>query len=115
MPCENYVIKRMGQEVKNFLNNFRSKASTNTASGSLAEEQSEAGAPSAALMFERHRWLYDRLSLARLLAEIGFREIEVCAHDVSRIPDHKSYHLDTLEDGQIRKPDSFFMEGVKPA
>jgi hypothetical protein len=26
----------------------------------------------------------------------------------------RNYHLAALEDGGIRKPDSFFIEGVKP-
>ena len=113
MPSEDYVVERMGQEVKNFLNNFRSATSENAMSKSGPDVSNPPGEPSEILTFERHRWLYDRLSLARLLAKAGFEEVEVCSHNSSRIDDYESYRLDTLENGSIRKPDSFFMEGTK--
>lgn len=114
MPCEDYVLERMGAEVKNFLGSFRSGGSTNVESKTEAVVPGPSDRAFETLAFERHRWLYDRLSLARLLAETGFGEVQVCAHNSSMIPDFETYRLDTLEDGRIRKPDSFFMEGVKP-
>jgi predicted SAM-dependent methyltransferase len=114
MPCEDYVLERMGEEVKNFLNVFRRTASSGIEKGNTPQDLMTEPQPSQSLSFERHRWLYDRLSLTRLLAESGFREIEQCSHDNSRIPDFARYQLDTLEDGGIRKPDSLFMEGLKP-
>jgi predicted SAM-dependent methyltransferase len=114
MPCEDYVLQRMGDEVKNFLNAFRVTLSKERVSKTEPGHSGDNDAPSQAMTFERHRWLYDRISLARLLAECGFREIDLVAHDRSRIPDFEGYRLDSLEDGRIRKPDSFFMEGVKP-
>jgi hypothetical protein len=113
MPSEGYVLERMGQEVKNFLTNFRSRTSESAMSKNEPDVPSTPGEAADVPSFEKHRWLYDRLSLARLLAQAGFREVEVCSHDSSRIPDYASYRLDTLEDGSIRKPDSFFMEGTK--
>jgi SAM-dependent methyltransferase len=62
---------------------------------------------------EIHRWMYDRYSLKRLLEKVGFSDVRVCRADESRIPDFNSYGLDMIE-GKIRKPDSLFMEGMKP-
>jgi predicted SAM-dependent methyltransferase len=62
---------------------------------------------------EIHRWMYDRISLKRLLLETGFRDIRVCRPAESRIPGFAGYHLDTDAEGKVRKPDSLFMEAVK--
>jgi predicted SAM-dependent methyltransferase len=114
MPCEDYVLERMGEEVKNFLRVFRETKSTEGRNESEPQASAAGEVPSENLTFEKHRWLYDRLSLARLLAEVGFQEVDPVAHNISRIPDFETYHLDTLENGRIRKPDSLFMEAVKP-
>jgi SAM-dependent methyltransferase len=63
---------------------------------------------------EVHRLLYDRFSLGRLLAQAGFSEPRVCNALDSRIPAFHTYNLDTTTDGKTRKPDSFFMEAIKP-
>ncbi len=62
---------------------------------------------------EIHRWMYDAVSLGQLLQQAGFVDIQVCAADQSRIPNFVDYNLDTCK-GEIRKPDSLFMEGIKP-
>lgn len=62
---------------------------------------------------EIHRWMYDRFALRRLLLQNGFTDIRRCQADESRIPRFASYSLDTV-DGQVRKPDSLFVEGIKP-
>lgn len=62
---------------------------------------------------EIHRWMYDRFSLRRLLKEVGFKDVSVCQFDGSRIPNFNTYGLDAAE-GVARKPDSLFIEGVKP-
>ncbi|MDD2541683.1 MAG: hypothetical protein PHH28_11660, partial [Desulfuromonadaceae bacterium] len=62
---------------------------------------------------EIHRWMYDRFSLGRLMANVGFVEIRVVSASVSSIPDFARYNLD-IADGVVRKPDSLVMEGVKP-
>lgn len=61
---------------------------------------------------EIHRWMYDRFSLRRLLEEAGFVDVRVLSADCSRIANFKCYELDTAG-GQIRKPDSLFVEGAK--
>jgi predicted SAM-dependent methyltransferase len=62
---------------------------------------------------EIHRWMYDRISLAALLQEAGFRNTRVCAATESSITEFSLYHLDTDESGVIRKPDSLFMEALR--
>lgn len=62
---------------------------------------------------EIHQWMYDRYSLERALRRAGFREIGVCSAQTSRIPQFSQYGLDVVA-GQVRKPDSLFMEAVRP-
>ena len=62
---------------------------------------------------EVHQWMYDRYSLARLLQEAGFCDPVVRDPTSSQIPDWVSFHLDTLPDGTVIKPDLFFMEATK--
>ena len=62
---------------------------------------------------EVHQWMYDRYSLARLLVAAGFRNPVVQSAASSQIPNWASFHLDTLPDGRVIKPDLFFMEATK--
>lgn len=63
---------------------------------------------------EVHQWMYDSYSLAKLIQSAGFvNPTEKTAVD-SQIPDWSRFHLDVLPDGKIRKPDSFYMEALKP-
>ncbi len=62
---------------------------------------------------EIHRVMYDDLSLARLLGQTGFSGIARVNAFTSSIPDFGRYSLD-VRDGEIRKPDSLFMEARKP-
>lgn len=63
---------------------------------------------------EIHQWMYDAYSLARLLREVGFADPQQCAATQSRIPNWATYCLDNEPDGSTYKPDSLFMEAVKP-
>jgi SAM-dependent methyltransferase len=60
-----------------------------------------------------HLWMSDRFSLRRELEQSGFRDARRCSADQSRIPEFAGYNLDTVG-GRVRKPDSLFMEAVKP-
>lgn len=64
---------------------------------------------------ELHLWMYDRVSLAAALGAAGFADVRQEAADSGRIPGWKggSDFLD-VEAGAPRKPDSLYMEGVKP-
>lgn len=61
---------------------------------------------------ECHRWMYDRVSLQRLLERSGFSQVLVCTAFESQIEGFASYGLDVVK-GRIRKPDSLYMEAVK--
>jgi SAM-dependent methyltransferase len=63
---------------------------------------------------EIHRWMYDHLSLHRILKNSGFSELTSFGATTSRIPGFAAYCLDTDAKGKVRKPDSLFMEGTRP-
>ena len=63
---------------------------------------------------EVHQWMYDRYSLARLLQSVGFVQPQQQDASTSSIPNWTSFHLDTLPDGCVIKPDLLFMEAVRP-
>jgi SAM-dependent methyltransferase len=63
---------------------------------------------------EVHQWMYDRFSLARLMLSAGFCEPTLRSPVDSAIPHWMKFNLDTLPDGSVVKPDSFFMEATKP-
>ncbi|WP_103668735.1 methyltransferase domain-containing protein [Pseudanabaena sp. BC1403] len=62
---------------------------------------------------EVHRWMYDRFSLQRMLTQVGFVDIHCCQANESKILDFNTYELDVF-DGLVKRPDSLFMEGIKP-
>jgi SAM-dependent methyltransferase len=64
---------------------------------------------------EIHQWMYDRYSLAKLLEECGFEQIVQRTATESYIPNWPDFNLDTELDGSVYKPDSLFMEAIKPA
>jgi SAM-dependent methyltransferase len=115
MPAEEFVIERTGEEVRRFLTAYRKHATPGApppaapATDPTAEEIASFRATG-----ENHKWMYDRVSLRRLLEQIGFTSVKPCAAGESAIPGFASYRLDTNPDGSIRKPDSFFMEARKP-
>jgi hypothetical protein len=63
---------------------------------------------------EVHQWMYDRYSLAHLMLAAGFVDPIQQSAKNSLIPQWTSFNLDTLPDGNVRKPDSLFMEATKP-
>ena len=63
---------------------------------------------------ERHKWMYDKYSLRRLLAQAGFTDIRQCAAKESSIPGWDKYFLDIDADGLIHAPSSIYMEGIRP-
>jgi predicted SAM-dependent methyltransferase len=62
---------------------------------------------------EVHQWMYDRYSLPALLQSLGFVDIQTPTAFESRIPDWQSFELEARA-GQIHKPDSLFVEALKP-
>ncbi|MEI7780644.1 MAG: methyltransferase domain-containing protein [Planctomycetota bacterium] len=63
---------------------------------------------------EIHQWMYDRLSLAELLHEAGFTSAREVSPDDSSIARWRDFNLDVEENGAVRKPDSLYMEAIKP-
>lgn len=63
---------------------------------------------------EVHQWMYDRYSLGSLLEKFGLTSIVQRSATESYIPNWNNWNLDTEPDGSIYKPDSIYMEGVKP-
>jgi len=64
---------------------------------------------------EVHQWMYDRYSLALLLEKCGLEHIVQHPATESYISGWASFNLDTELDGTVYKPDSLFMEAIKPA
>lgn len=116
MPAEEYVIERVGREVLNYLEPYRASLSAEAPQPPVPEPP----APDAEQIGrfrqsgEVHKWMYDRLSLRLLFEKCGFQDFKVCKADESRIPNFPGYGLDMTNHGSIRKPDSLFVEGVKP-
>ncbi|MFM6251285.1 MAG: class I SAM-dependent methyltransferase, partial [Dolichospermum sp.] len=63
---------------------------------------------------EIHQWMYDHYSLSVLLKNCGLEKISKRNADESYLNDWTSFNLDTELDGSIYKPDSLYMEAVKP-
>jgi predicted SAM-dependent methyltransferase len=63
---------------------------------------------------EKHHWMYDRFSLARLLTRCGFKKIIRRTAVESYVNNWACNNLDTQADGSIYKPDSLYMEAIKP-
>ena len=61
---------------------------------------------------EIHQWMYDSYSLKKIVLESGFAEVEVVSAFESRIKNWEEYELDVVG-GEIRKPDSLFIEATK--
>ena len=63
---------------------------------------------------EIHQWMYDSYSLARVIRESGFVGIEARSATASYLPNWSDYNLDTEPDGKVYKPDSLYMEAIRP-
>lgn len=63
---------------------------------------------------EVHQWMYDRYSLSVLVKNCGFTDVVRRTASESYIPSWDSFNLDTEPDGKIYKPDSLFIEAIKP-
>lgn len=117
VEAEDFVIQRVGSEYLKARAGLLLQASRATDTGHSAASSTEADPCKLGefrLGGEIHQWMYDRYSLAMLLKGAGFVRSRKCAADESSIPAFNSYLLDIEPDGSVRKPDSLFMEGVKP-
>jgi SAM-dependent methyltransferase len=63
---------------------------------------------------EIHQWMYDRYSLALLLKQSGFQTPRERSGVDSAIERWADFSLDTDGNGTVYKPDSLYMEALKP-
>ena len=119
IPCRDLIETRLGAEATSAM---ESLAAERLATGAAAIDPAAVlrgppVGPREAAKFaargERHRWMYDRISLADLLRDAGFSEPRVVGPADSAIPGFARYELDADAAGRPHKPDSLFMEGVR--
>ncbi len=63
---------------------------------------------------EVHQWMYDRYSIEQLMISVGLKDPRQESALTSRISGWTDVPLDVLPDRTVRKPDSLFMEGLRP-
>lgn len=144
IPNEEFIFKRCGTEAKNIMNHaqYRHKQAQNPCKQkyhpkrllgricSLLRNWSTwrelllkvaCGGEYKALQIGRfrmkgevHHWMYDRYSLSVLLDRCGLKNIKQQTAAESYIPNWASFNLDTNPDGTVYKPDSLYVEGIKP-
>jgi predicted SAM-dependent methyltransferase len=119
LDAKDLIVGRLGQEAGRWIEYFDLKISEGEMQPLDSEtiyDQPDSTTEEVISFRDRgevHQWMYDRISLKLLLERAGFSEITVCRADESKIPDFDGYHLDTDEEGRLRKPDSLFMEGIR--
>lgn len=111
IPEEAFVYERMGEDAREAVAALR-------ASPPSRLERSRAWRAFEKFRHERrgerHRWMYDRVSLSRLLTGIGFIDVRRVEPSESRIPGFETFLLDIDAAARVRKPDSLFIEATKP-
>ncbi len=125
LPNEEYVMSRIGEEGKILREMYLHPSTRKLKNRNLKEKllQLFFAIPFLKRYFigrfrlrgQIHQWMYDRYCLAKLLESAGFSEARVMTAFESQIPDWANSHsfLD-VENGKVRKPDSMFMEALKP-
>ncbi|MEM6612588.1 MAG: methyltransferase domain-containing protein, partial [Cyanobacteria bacterium P01_C01_bin.72] len=63
---------------------------------------------------EVHQWMYDSYSLSQLLANCDLQDIVKRTASDSYLDRWSNFNLDTEPDGKTYKPDSLYMEAIKP-
>jgi len=115
MPAEDFVIARLGHQVLEVIRPMRANpALRNRPFPQLPRPIDPMEAARFRQTGEIHKWMYDRRSLGKLLADSGLERVEVKKAWESSIPEFDKYLLDRMPDGSTRKPDSLFMEAIKP-
>ncbi|HEY8902561.1 MAG TPA: methyltransferase domain-containing protein [Chthoniobacterales bacterium] len=115
LPARDFIGQRLGREAGDWIDRCDVTGSAPFTPQTVYD--AELPAPETAMAFrqtgENHRWMYDRVSLANILLSAGFENPRRCAAVESAIPEFKKYGLDTESSGEVRKPDSLFMEAVR--
>lgn len=126
IPAEAFILKRLGVEAKRIIETVRSAGPAKERlsapgrylahlKGLIAPADKGKNPEAEAAVFRRcgevHRWMYDSVSLKKLLEVAGFSDITQWNADESYIAGWEQENLDTEPDGSVYKPDSIFMEG----
>ncbi len=136
----NFVIKRCGQEVTDIINNLKNYQNITAELSKppkvnllkelyylirysnrkerlikilLKDDYRALEIGRFRLKGEIHQWMYDKYSMKRLLIEAMFKNITVKSAFESDIENWTSFELESNKEGNIRKPDSLFIEAVK--
>ena len=118
VPCLDLIQERLGAEATMAIASQQARTDRtflDPVDILLAPAVSDREAMAFAARGERHKWMYDRVSLADVLRESGFTEPRPMTAVDSRIPAFTTYELDADASGNILKPDSLFMEAVRPS
>jgi len=129
LPAEPFVLERIGQEGREIIEALRRNP---TAPATAPPPRRARLADALRTLFlgrrdrmalrvgrfrlsgEVHQWMYDRFSLARLMTDAGFVNPQPREANTSLISGWTAFNLDTQADGTVIKPDSMYMEAVRP-
>lgn len=143
IPNEEFILKRIGAEAKNLITAGRRQRQTSPSSSDSSLKHIFRSAyqflknpiyrREILLKFilnsedyqtfqigrfrqcgEVHQWMYDRYSLKILLKKCGFEQILQRSASESYHSTWTDFNLDTEPDGSVYKPDSLYMEALKP-
>ena len=106
VPEEAFVIQRVGSEYLRAREHLRGRHIGSARSAKPAQ------VGKFRLGGEPHLWMYDDYALCQLLKDCGFQNAYRTDARTSAIDNFASFSLDADESGVIRKPDSFFVEGL---
>lgn len=62
---------------------------------------------------DTHQWMYDRISLSRILKHLGYQNVLVQTFDSSLIPNWNDYALDLDDQGNQYRGESLYVDAVK--
>lgn len=128
IPAEGFILNRLGVEAKRIIERVRAARAAkkggsapgrylSSLKGLVAGADKGKDPEAKAVAFRRsgevHRWMYDGVSLKKLLEAAGFANVVKRNADESYIAGWAKENLDTEPDGSTYKPDSLFMEGTK--
>lgn len=141
LPNEEFIYNRLGEEVRqirtNYLNNlaktpatqshykksisrfFRASTYISRLKNIFAVKKNEVEEKYKSIGRFRsggeiHQWMYDSYSLTKVLCENSFIHPEQKTAFESKIPDWNKFQLES-KDGVVFKPDSLFIEAIKPS
>ena len=103
VPAEDFIISRVGTEYLNARKHCRGMKLAVSSTDSLQVGNFRLGG-------EPHQWMYDELSLSRLLRRCGFTNIQRMNAFTSSLDGFAQYSLDSNEDGSVYKPESLYLE-----